>query len=81
MDLTVKLHETIDGDEILATASLDALGEHYEAEGRAPRGGWTKTEAGVVPSGLALARALRALEAAVMETVHEHIDRAATDDV
>ncbi|HHC07422.1 MAG TPA: hypothetical protein ENK55_01710 [Actinobacteria bacterium] len=81
MELTVEIRLEVVDDEVVARASLDALGEHFEAAGSSPRSGWLRSELPVVPQGLALARALRGLEALVMETVHEHLDRSAVDDV
>lgn len=81
MHLEAGIDVEIDATEVRAEARLDAFGQEFVGRGRAPRhpGHLDEAEGSPVPAGLAVARALRALEAELMELVHEHIDRSVGD--
>ncbi|MEN8234360.1 MAG: dsRBD fold-containing protein [Actinomycetota bacterium] len=73
MDYVVNLHVDVDDRAALATASLECPSGSFKAEGHAKIG---RTDIkGHVAGDLATARALRSIEAQLMEHVHEHIDR------
>jgi hypothetical protein len=58
---------------VLASASLDVPGCRYEADATAPQS--TRNGDPEFARDLAIARVLRALEAELMHSVHERIDR------
>jgi hypothetical protein len=60
-------------DDVTATASLDVPGDRFDATASAPRS--TRVADAGFTRDLAIARVLRALEAEVMHSVHERIDR------
>lgn len=73
MDYAVNLHVDIDERAATATASMECPTGSFKADGHAKVG---RTDIkGCVAGDLAAARALRSLEAQLMEHVHEHIDR------
>ncbi len=61
------------GSIVTAYASLDVPGRRYEARAKAPMGGTSSDPE--LTRDLAIARVLRVLEAEVMHSVHERIDR------
>ena len=66
-------------EEVVAELHLLRLGEEFRAGARAPRTHGLEAHPPIAVD-LALARALRALEAQVMESVHERIDRFIADE-
>ena len=73
MDYVVKLHVDINDDEAVAVAAMECPSGSFKGEGGAKIGG--KDSKGHVAGDLASARALRAVEADLMEHIHEQIDR------
>jgi len=73
VDYVVNLHVDVSDEVAVATATFTCPTGTFEAEGRAKAGG--SSIRGHVAGDLASARALRAIEAQLMEHVHEHIDR------
>ena len=77
MSYVVNLHVDIDDEKAVAVVSMECPSGSFKGEGRAKIG---RTDIkGHTAGDLAAARALRAVEADLMEHVHECIDRA-TDD-
>jgi hypothetical protein len=58
---------------VMARASLDVPGRRFEAAATAPQG--IRSTSPEFARDLAIARVLRALEAELMHSVHERIDR------
>ena len=73
MDYVVNLHVDVDGETAVAVASMDCPSGSFNGEGRAKVGG--NDNKSHVAGDLASARALRAVEAGLMEHIHEQIDR------
>lgn len=73
MDYVVNLHVDVDDEAAFAVASMECPSGSFKGEGRAKIG--RNDTKGHVGGDLASARALRALEADLMEHVHEQIDR------
>ncbi len=73
MDYVVNLHVDVDDEAARAVASMDCPSGSFKGEGRATIG--QNDLNGHFGGDLASARALRALEADLMEHVHEQIDR------
>lgn len=73
MDYVVNLHVDVDDEVALAFASMECPSGSFKGEGRAKVGRSDVKDH--VAGDLASARALRAVEAQLMEHVHEHIDR------
>ncbi len=73
MDYVVNLHVDVDEEKALAVASLECPSGSFRGEGRAKIG--RNDAGGHVAGDLASARALRAVEADLMEHIHEQIDR------
>ena len=69
----VEISLGVTGSTVTASASLDVPGHRYEAEASAPKSG--RSFNSDLTRDLAIARVLRALEAEVMHSVHERIDR------
>ena len=73
MDYVVNLHVEVGDEDAYAVASMECPSGVFKGEGRAKTG---RTESRQHIAGdLATARALRAIEADLMEHVHEGIDR------
>jgi len=73
VDYVVNLHVDISDEAAVAVASMDCPSGAFKGEGRAKIGG--NDTKGHVAGDLASARALRAVEADLMEHIHEQIDR------
>lgn len=73
MDYVVNLHVDVDEEKAFAIASLECPSGSFSGEGRAKIG--RKDAKGHIAGDLATARALRAVEADLMEHIHEQIDR------
>lgn len=77
MNYVVNLHVDINDEKAVAVASMECPSGSFEGEGWARVG--RSDIRGHTAGDLAAARALRAVEAQLMEHVHERIDRC-TDD-
>ena len=73
MDYVVNLHVDVDDEKAFAVASMECPSGSFKGEGRAKIG--RNDAKGHVAGDLASARALRAVEADLMEHIHEQIDR------
>ena len=73
MDYIVNLHVDVGEEAAVAVASMECPSGSFKGEGQAKIG--RSDIKGHVAGDLASARALRAIEAQLMEHVHEHIDR------
>ena len=73
MDYVVNLHVDVEDEKALAVASMECPSGSFRGEGKAKIG--RNDSKGHVAGDLASARALRAVEAALMEHIHEQIDR------
>jgi hypothetical protein len=73
VDYIVNLHVDVDDGAALAVASMECPSGSFKGEGRAKVGG--NAGKSHVAGDLASARALRAVEAELMEHIHEQIDR------
>lgn len=73
MDYVINLHVETHTTEAIAVASMTGPSGTVEAKGRAAIG--RQDPERCIAGDLAVARSLRNLEAQVMETVHERIDR------
>ena len=73
MDYVINLHVETTDDEAIALASMTWPSGTVEAKARAAMG--RQDPEMCIASDLAVARSLRKLEALVMESVHERIDR------
>ncbi len=73
MDYIVNLHVDVDDEDAFAVASMECPSGSFKGEGRAKVGG--SVGKSHVAGDLASARALRAVEADLMEHIHEQIDR------
>ena len=77
-DVTVAIDLEVRGTAVEGVATLDAMGDRLEAKARAVR-----HEDGSIDEWarhLVTARLLRSLEVALMESVHESIDRAVLNE-
>jgi hypothetical protein len=77
-DVTVAIDLEVRGTVVEGVATLDAMGDHLEAKARAVR-----HEDGSIDEWarhLVTARLLRDLEVALMESVHESIDRSVLNE-
>ncbi len=73
MDYVVNLHVDISDEAAVAVAVMDCPSGSFKGKGRAKNG---QTDGkGHFAGDLASARALRAVEADLMEHIHEQIDR------
>ena len=78
MNYVVNLKVDVDDEQATAVASMECPSGSFVGEGRAKIG---RTDIkGHTAGDLAAARALRAVEAQLMEHVHERIDRCTDDD-
>ena len=78
MNYVVNLHVDVNDDAAVAVATMECPSGSFHGEGRAKIG---RTDIkGHTAGDLAAARALRAVEAELMEHVHERIDRCTGDD-
>ena len=77
MNYVVNLHVEVNDDKAVAVASLECPSESFEGNGWAKIG--RSDVKGHIAGDLAAARALRSVEAQLMEHVHEHIDRCTGD--
>jgi hypothetical protein len=73
-DITLGIHLTEDDTKTVATAVLDLRGDHFEASGRAHRNPVDPVKP-LIGEELAIARALRALEAQITEAAEDKIER------
>jgi hypothetical protein len=73
VDYVVNLHVDVDEEKALAVATMECPSGSFKGEGKAKIG--RKDARGHVAGDLASARALRAIEADLMEHIHEQIDR------
>jgi hypothetical protein len=73
VDYVVNLHVDVDEEKAFAVASMECPSGSFKGEGRAKIG--RNDAKGHVAGDLASARALRAVEADLMEHIHEQIDR------
>jgi hypothetical protein len=73
VNYAVKLHVEVNDDKAVAVASLECPSGSFEGNGWAKIG--RSDVKGHIAGDLAAARALRSVEAQLMEHVHEHIDR------
>jgi len=69
----VEISLTATESNVMAKASLDVPGQRFEVEATAPQG--IRSKDPEFARDLAIARVLRALEAELMHSVHERIDR------
>lgn len=78
MNYVVNLHVDVNDDKAVAVATMECPSGTFSGEGFAKIG---RTDIkGHTAGDLAAARALRAVEAQLMEHVHERIDRCTDDD-
>jgi len=73
-EITLSIHLAEDETTTVATAVLDLRGDHFEAVGRARRNP-TDPAKPVIGEELAIARALRTLEAQITEAAEDKIER------
>lgn len=73
-DVTLSIHILEDETETVATAVLDLRGEHFEARGTARRNPIDPSKP-VIGEELAIARALRKLEADITEAAETKIEQ------
>jgi len=73
MDYVINLHVETHETEAVAVASMTGPSGTIEGKGRAAMG--RQNPEHCIAGDLAVARSLRKLEAQMMETVHERIDR------
>jgi hypothetical protein len=73
VDYVVNLHVDIEDKAAVAVATMDCPSGSFRGEGHSKIGG--NEDKGHVAGDLASARALRAVEADLMEHIHEQIDR------
>mgnify|MGYP001811837386 FL=1 len=73
MDYVVNLHVEVGDEAAYAVASMECPSGAFKGEGRAKIGPSESKQH--IARDLATARALRAIEADLMEHVHENIDR------
>ena len=73
-DVTLSIHLVEDETETVATAVLDLRGDHFEASGRARRNP-IDPEKPVIGEELAIARALRKLEADITTAAEDKIEQ------
>ncbi|MGH8945592.1 MAG: dsRBD fold-containing protein [Acidimicrobiia bacterium] len=73
-DITLSIHLTEDDTNTVATANLDLRGDHFEAVGRARRNPVDPAKP-VIGEELAIARALRKLEAQITESAEDKIEQ------
>jgi hypothetical protein len=73
VDYVVNLHVDVEGEVAMAVATMECPSGSFKGGGRAKIGG--NDTKGHVAGDLASARALRAVEADLMEHIHEQIDR------
>jgi hypothetical protein len=73
-DITLGIHLSEDDTKTVATAVLDLRGDHFEASGRAHRNPVDPVKP-LIGEELAIARALRALEAQITEAAEDKIER------
>jgi len=72
--ITLSIHLAEDETNTVATAVLDLRGDHFEAVGRARRNPSDPAKP-VIGEELAIARALRTLEAQITESAEDKIER------
>lgn len=75
-DITLSIHVTEDERETRAKAVLDMRGDHFEAIGQARRNP-SDPQKPLIGEELAVARALRKLESALMEAAWDKIEQRA----
>lgn len=73
-DINLEIHLSEDETTTLATAVLDLRGDHFEAAGRARRNPVDPVRP-LIGEELAIARALRSLEAQITEAAEDKIER------
>lgn len=73
-DVSLSIHLSEDETTTVATAILDLRGDHFEAIGKARRNPIDPVRP-LIGEELAIARALRTLEAQITESAEEKIDR------
>jgi len=73
-DITLSIHLAEDETSTVATATLDLRGDHFEASGQARRNPIDPAKP-VIGEELAIARALRSLEAQITEAAETKIER------
>lgn len=73
-EITLSIHLAEDDTNTVATAVLDLRGDHFEAMGRARRNPIDPAKP-VIGEELAIARALRKLEAQITEAAEDKIER------
>ena len=73
-DITLSIHLAEDETNTVATAKLDLRGDHFEAVGRARRNPVDPAKP-VIGEELAIARALRKLEAQITESAEDKIEQ------
>ncbi len=73
MDYVVKLHVDVEDEAAVAVATMECPSGSFRGEGHAKTGGNNGKRH--MAGDLASARALRAVEADLMEHIHEQIDR------
>jgi hypothetical protein len=72
-EINLSIHLTEDDTNTVATAVLDLRGDHFEATGRARRNPIDPAKP-VIGEELAIARALRKLEAQITEAAEDKIE-------
>jgi len=78
VNYAVNLYVDVNDDAAVAVATMECPSGSFRGEGRARIG--RSDIKGHTAGDLAAARALRAVEAELMEHIHEHIDRCTDDD-
>jgi len=78
VNYVVSLHVDVNDDKAVAVATMECPSGSFRSEGSAKIG--RADIKGHTAGDLAAARALRSIEAQLMEHVHERIDRCTDDD-